>query len=324
MTTIAQEGKKVNVMKYRRPSYSVGEHARKFDKVYIVGMASSASMLPNDAHENAETWKLNEAYRLDEYYGRVVTATRWFQFHQRWDFTRRQNVNRKGEDHWSWLRKQHPFPIYMQEQFPDIPSSVAFPLGDITRDLLGDSVPFHFSFFRNSLAYQVAFAIWLGFKKVGIYGWELASDTEMKYERPSATFWLGWLAALIGPENIEIPMGGRLLAGGARRYAFDDVPAVNRMHIESSLNNVRGLEYDAQVNLRRDPNDQEAKLASVFFAGQRTSYERLMAELDDVSDPRGSFHEKTEDRGIHEETTATAEDNAALDADELRSGDLQD
>ena len=29
-------------------------------------------------------------------------------------------------------------------------------------------------------------------------------------------------------------------------------------------------------------------------------------------------------RGIHEETTATAEDNAALDADELRSGDLQD
>ena len=298
----------------RRPSYAAGEHARKADKVYIMGMGGSLPLAPTDMGD-AEVWKINEAYRLDEYYGREATATRWFQFHQRWDFTRRQNVDGSGKDHWSWLRKQHPFPIYMQERFSDIPSSVAFPLDDITRDLLGKASSYHFSFFRNSLAYQLVFAIWLGFKKVGIYGWELASDTEMKYERPSATFWLGWLASLIGPENIEIPLGGRLLAGGARRYAFDDVPAVNRMHIESSLGGARSMEYDAQVALRRDPHDEQAKSASMFFAGQRTSYEKLMAELDDVSDPRGNFHE---------ETTATAEDNAALDADELRVSEVPD
>jgi hypothetical protein len=247
-------------------------------------------------------------------------ATRWFQFHQRWDFTRRQNVGLSGKDHWSWLRQEHPFPIYMQQRFHDIPSSVAFPVADITRDLLGPATPYHFMFFRNSLAFQLAFAIWLGFKQVGIYGWELASDTEMKYERPSATFWLGWLASLIGPENIEIPIGGRLLAGGARRYAFDDVPAVNRMHIESSLNHIKSLEYAAQVELRRDPKDWKAKENSIYLAGQRSAYERLMSELDDVSDPRGSFH----NGGQNEETAATAEDNAALDADELGVGEVPD
>ena len=287
---IQQTGPNVNL---RRPSYDAGEHARKADTVYLVGMAATASLMPSPLPPDVEVWKINEAYRLDEYYGREATATRWFQFHQRWDFTRRQNVDGAGKDHWTWLREEHPFPIYMQQRWDDVPSSVAFPLTTILRDLLGDDplTKHNFMWFRNSLAYQIAFAVWLGFKKVSIYGWELASDTEMKYERPSAVFWLGWLASAIGPENIQVPIGNKLTAAGQRLYAFDDVPAVNRMHIESAMNNARSLEYEAEVILRRNPNSESDKMARSFYAGRRSAYERLMSELDDVSDPRGNFHE---------------------------------
>jgi hypothetical protein len=287
---IDEENETVNL---RRLSYDAGEHARKSDAVYIVGMAATASLMPNPLPPDVEVWKINEAYRLDEYYRRVATATRWFQFHQRWDFTRRQNVDGAGKDHWAWLREEHPFPVYMQQRWDDIPSSVAFPLATILRDLLGDDplTKHNFMWFRNSLSYQIAFAVWLGFKKVYIYGWELASDTEMKYERPSAVFWLGWLASAIGPDNIHVPIGNRLTAAGQRLYAFDDVPAINRMHIESAMNTARSGEYDAEVALRRDPSDETAKIVRSFHAGRRSAYERLMSELDDVSDPRGNFHE---------------------------------
>ena len=290
MTIIDGEAEMVNWP--QRPSFNAGEHARKFDKVYIMGMAATHALAPADALEEAEVWKINEAYRLDEYYDRKSRATRWFQFHQRWDFTRRKNVDSKGTDHWTWLRKPHAFPIYMQQKWEDIPNSVAFPLDDIVRDLLGEAVPYHFNFFRNSLAYLIAFATWLGFKEVGIYGWELASDTELKYERPSALFWLGGLAARIGADNIELPIGSKLLAGGHRRYAYDDVPAVNRMHIESSLGSVRTAEFEAQVKLRRNPDDELAKEMFTYLSGMRAAYERLIEELDDVSDPRGTFHEE--------------------------------
>ena len=319
MTTIAQEGKKVNAMEYHRSHYSVGEHARKSDTVYIVGMAGSASLVPtlDDDDDGAEVWRINEAYRVDEHFGRETKATRWFQLHQRWDFTRRQNANQAGIDHWTWLRQEHPFQIYMIQRWDDIPNSVAFPIDLIVGDLIGEGVgrDFNFDFFRNSLAYQLAFAIWLGFKRVGIYGWELASDTEMKYERPSATFWLGWLAALIGPKNIDIPIGSLLLAGGTRRYAYDDVPAINRMHIESALGSVKNLEYRIQADLRRNPTDQVARYELSYFVGQRVAYEKLMAELDDVSDPRGTFD--------HEEESVTKEADTSEIA-ELRASDLQD
>jgi len=303
---IQQEDEMVN---RRRPSYEAGEHARKSDTVYIVGMAATAGLMPAELPPDVEIWKINEAYRLDEYYGRIAQATRWFQFHQRWDFTRRQNVDGAGKDHWTWLREEHDFPIYMQQHWDDIPNSVALPLPDILRDLLGDDplTKYNFKWFRNSLSYQIAFAVWLGFKKVNIYGWELASDTEMKYERPSAVFWLGWLASAIGAENIQVPIGNKLTAAGQRLYAFDDVPAVNRMHIESAMNAARSGEYEAEAALRLNPSDETAKMVRSFHAGKRSAYERLMSELDDVSDPRGSFHEES----------STAEENAALGADDI-------
>ena len=122
------------VKTFERPSFNSGEHKRQFDKVYICGMAPTVAQVPPDADEYAEIWKINEAYRLDNYYDRPIVATRWFQLHQRWDFTRRQNrssMMTNIKDHWEWLRQEHDFPVYMQQVWDDIPSSVEFPLDDI-------------------------------------------------------------------------------------------------------------------------------------------------------------------------------------------------
>ncbi len=282
---------------FERPSFNAGEHKRTHDKVYICGMAPTVAQVPPDADEYAEIWKINEAYRLDNYYDRPIVATRWFQLHQRWDFTRRQNrssMMTNIKDHWEWLRQEHDFPVYMQQTWDDIPSSVQFPLDDIIQDfgLEGNA---HLTWFRNSTAYLISFAVWLGFKEIGIYGWELSSVTENMYEKPAASFWLGIAAAYIGAENIDIPTGSRMAGWGQRKYAYDDVPAVNRMHIESQMGNAKGAEFGALRDLRRNPNDLDVRDRAMYASGSVNAYERLIEELDDVMDPRGNFADE-EDR----------------------------
>ena len=285
------------MVEFKRPSFDTGGHKRTKDKCWICGMAPTIAQLPPDAEDSGEIWKINEAYRLDAYYDRPVKATRWFQLHKRWDYTRRQNrasttINVK--DHWAWLRQDHDFPIYMQQEWEDIPDSVEFPLDEMCKDFGIEGNP-HLVYFRNSTAYLIAFAVWMGFKEIGIYGWELASETEMMYEKPSALFWLGIAAAYLGPENIDIPVGSKLAGWGQRRYAYDDVPAVNRMHVESRMGDAKQKEYQALRELRRLPSDLNTRDAAMYASGQVRAYQDMIEELDDVMDPRGSFEEEEDE-----------------------------
>lgn len=208
---------------------------RKRSKVAIVGFAGTTRHLAPFDDPDFEIWGLNEAHRQPW----MKRITRWFQIHKRWDFTKMNNVSYK--EHWEWLQQEHPFPIYMQEKFPDIPSSVEFPLDQVIGTFLrnvkkGTSVaPYDkqksltgVEYFTSSFSYMCSLALLEGFKTIHVYGFEMATDTEYRYQKGSTEYWLGLATVLC--DEVYIPHECRLLDGG--KYGYEVSRMINRQRLE--------------------------------------------------------------------------------------------
>lgn len=146
--------------------------------------------VPWDA--DADIWVLNEAASIG--WPQRVTAV--FQLHPPEIYTAAANVN--DDSHWRWLQQKHPFPVYMQDVDPRVPSSVRYPLDDAKKYLNkltlndyghpdGDPV----AYFTSSFPYALALALLHGYERIEIYGTELASGTEFQYQRDCFLLWIG-------------------------------------------------------------------------------------------------------------------------------------
>lgn len=162
-------------------------------KVAIVGFAPSSMTdvrsLFNDP--DFEIWGLNQLYMVFPHLPKF--ATRWFQIHNKQAY----NQAVRDHNHHAWLAAptwvdpqtgqrfpvEHPLPVYMQEQIPDVPSSVPFPVAAIMRRL-GD-------YFTNSISWMLALAICEGFEAIHIYGVDMAQDEEYSEQRPSCEYFIG-------------------------------------------------------------------------------------------------------------------------------------
>lgn len=143
------------------------------DEVAIVGFAPSSM---EDVQflfgkQNVEIWPLNQLYIA---WPRIVPAnrmeerrnvTRWFQIHHRHTYD--QTVARDHSHH-EWLTKQDQFPIYMMDKEPDVPASCRFP-----REQILDKFR---RYFTNTISWEIALAIYEGFKKINIFGVDMAQD----------------------------------------------------------------------------------------------------------------------------------------------------
>lgn len=94
--------------------------------------------------------------------------------------------NRNDKNHYTWLNTQTVTPVYMQEKYPDVPMSVRYPLNEIFADL-----KFNKRYITSSVAYALALAAHLRYKKIEVYGVEMETDTEYRHQRDGVTFWLG-------------------------------------------------------------------------------------------------------------------------------------
>jgi len=224
---------------------------RVTDKVAIVAFSKTTRHFAPFDDPTWEIWGLNEEYRFQW----MRRWDRWFQIHPYLDFMRQGNPN--DPKHPEWLRAQKPlgepkaFPIYMQDQFADVPASIKFPLDEIERDL-------GINYYCSSISYMLGLAAWMGYKEVGMYGVEMASDTEYKYQRPNGEFWIGFMMGR--GVKIHLPKEANLLRG--QRYGFDWLPNVGRQAIEFDL-----------VRMKNEEGQAMAKLNSVqgvrnYFAGQ--------------------------------------------------------
>ena len=116
-------------------------------------------------------------------------VTAWFQLHPKWSFSKEHRW-----DHYGWLKQEHPFPIYMQRKYDDIPASAPFPLREIQRSLLGAMYRGEAAVekaFTSTFSYQMALAVHLGFERIEVYGIELALEAEYVYQREAMAFWCG-------------------------------------------------------------------------------------------------------------------------------------
>ena len=182
-----------------------------------------------------DVWVFNEAASI----GWPKRANGVFQLHQPpiW----KNPVNRNDPKHYDWLQKEHDFPIFMQEKYPDVPASVEYPLAEICDDLLPgltrhvrktektkayeESV----RYFTSSVAYAIAYAIYKGYERIELYGIEMESTTEYMHQRDGVTFWIG--VALGRGIEVNIPDVSSLL--NSLLYGYEGDVVINRQEFES-------------------------------------------------------------------------------------------
>lgn len=200
--------------------------------VNLVGMAQTTRDLAKWDDENIEIWTLNESPA--KRFGYVKRVSRHFQLHPKWNFMREGNQN--DPEHAQWLKVQK-FPIYMQDNFEEIPTSVKYPLEEIFEhfhiNLEGED---HWKEFDSTFPYMLALALYEGFERIEIYGFEMGSETEYAYQRPNVHYWLGvargmWLET--GKPEIYIPDDCKLMGWGSKLYGYEMVRNVmNPMEVE--------------------------------------------------------------------------------------------
>ena len=211
---------------------------RTSDTLAIVGFAPSTRTKAPWNNPKINFMGLNEEYAWDWFKQEPENITVWLQIHKRNSFSRPANHN--DEKHFEWLKQEHPLPILMLEEFPDIPSSIRYPIEEVTK-LYG-------GYWRSSLAYAVAWAHLVGYKRIELYGFEMGSDSEYWGQRANACYIIGKTRGK--GTDVYVPPLSKLLTG--IRYAY-----------ESSL---IGARQDLETNLVQAKNDKrkiEAELAGL-------------------------------------------------------------
>lgn len=204
-------------------------------RVAIVGMATTTRHLAPFDDDEWEIWTLNES--PSKRFGYIPRVTRHFQLHPLWNCLREGNQN--DPEHGQWLKVQE-FPIYMQDKYEEIPASVKYPLEEIfNKYKISMDGPDHWREMDSTFPYMLALALYEEFDVIGIYGFEMGSETEYSYQRPNVHYWLGMARMqylLTGKPEIIIPDECRLMGWGTKLYGYEMVKGINPMEIEIDRN----------------------------------------------------------------------------------------
>jgi len=193
-------------------------------KVAIVGFADTYKSAPFD-DPSVEIWGINELHRY------LPRWDRWFELHARENFEIKGN--RDQEQHVRWLQTYHQHspgkPLYMRERFEDIPAGEVYPLAAMAR-LFFESRG-RAPYFTSTIGYMLALALAEGrdaqlqpdgsgrhVEWIGLYGIDLAADSEYAEQRPNAEYFVG-LAEGLGIQ-VVIPNSAALMRGD-HLYGFE-------------------------------------------------------------------------------------------------------
>lgn len=187
------------------PKFDRLEPRRK--KVAIVGFASSTRLKAPYDDQSWEIWGMNQLYRY------IPRLTRWFEMHQHEGPHSYVSDMVPGTDYIRWMR-ECPVPLYMVSARPDFPTSITYPLDQMLAEFGTD-------YFHSSVDYMLALAISEGFEEIGVWGIDMAHDTEYEHQKPSGSFWIG--VAKGRGIKVTIPPESALLRK-AHRYGYEPLP----------------------------------------------------------------------------------------------------
>ena len=198
--------------------------------------------------------------------------TRWFNLHTRYH----QNVRYMRTVR--WYREQSK-PIYMQDVQPDIPASRKFPKDELLTF-------FGHRYFTCQAAWMIALAIWEGFKRIELWGFEISSKKEGGYawERPCVFYWIDeakrrGVEVIIPPELIRDTPPGDPLTYTGWLYGYEPhneyYRTTYRSALEVFMREKVQVEIDALVK-KIDGLKQDLILAD----GALQAFKYVLAQLD--------------------------------------------
>jgi hypothetical protein len=141
----------------------------KRKKVAIIGGGTTRKDVPYD-DDGWEFWGVNEI--------KQKRVDRWFELHPL----------ALNNDYEMAQLKKYKVPVYMIRVYKEVPKSVRYPIEDVL------SMDGAREYFTCTFAFQVALAIFEGFKEIGLWGVSLGlgSPRERVVEKACLEWWLGY------------------------------------------------------------------------------------------------------------------------------------
>lgn len=180
-------------------------------KIAIIGTAPGWERAPFDD----PSW---EIWGISRHYDRIPRWDKWFELHKRSNIGRGWDTDEVKEalarrTYLKWLGSQGDR-VFVQEQMRETPDAKLFPIQALLK-------AFPRKYLTNTISYLTALAILLEPKEIGIWGVDMALDTEYGSQRPSCEYWIGvaegrGIAVTIPPESD--------LLKTSYLYAYQDLP----------------------------------------------------------------------------------------------------
>lgn len=221
-------------------------------KVAIVGFTPSRKLAPWD-DESFEIWGLNALYDYDD----VKRATRWFDLHKR-DIIDEKRI--------AWYRDA-PIPVYLQRAWDDIPGSLRFPKEEIEEEFG--------RYFTNSISWMIACAAWMEFAEIHVYGVDMATDLEYRYQRPNLEYIIGLMEGR--GIKMHVPDTSDLLKA-THQYGFGSDSGLRAKAKEKMAHHIEKKQSIAQQIEQKRAEIRQLQQAMATFEGARQAMEWLVQQ----------------------------------------------
>lgn len=156
------------------------------------------------------SWEIWAHTSVNRYCKRV---DRWFELHPPHVFkaeTVPGGSKHGRQDWWGWLKNLRE-PVYMQERYPEVPSSVRYPVERVLTE--------YPRYLSSTVAWMIALALTEGVDVIGLWGIHFQSGSEYQEQRAGCEFWIGM--AMGRGVHVKIPEACPLLKEPKDLYGYE-------------------------------------------------------------------------------------------------------
>jgi len=206
-----------------------------------------------------EIWSMTWAYNYD-----VPRIDRLLEIHPIWMQAQSKKPEyEKPRKHWEWLKQNTTIPVYMMLKHPEVPMSVKYPLADVFRLVPEER---RHKVFTSSFDFLMALAILEGFERIEPYGFEMGSDTEYRYQREGAAYWISQCDArgieLVLPENTALLRNKIYMYEGGSMIYRQDLERLKVTYEKMKKNAYARLSnYEGQLGAKAQQDEDWQELA---------------------------------------------------------------
>ena len=205
------------------------------ETVAIIGSHPRTRILFDWKRTDCDIWLFNEALSRKslkedpeelKQFQQVRRADAIFQMHVPAVWKNPKNTN--DPTHYEWLKTQTVCDVYMQDQYPEVPKAIKYPLDEIV-------ARFGRRFFSSSPEYAIALAIFKGYQRIEIYGIEMETNTEWAYQRVGMAYWSGVA------DGLGIQLDTHMSLFDAPLYGYDANVSIDPVEFEKRIAQLRPL-----------------------------------------------------------------------------------